>query len=156
MGRTSAPGGSRRSPRRQGSRPGHPQRARPLALDSPPLRVVGKAQPWLRAAPAEDDVRTQGGVLGIGRWPHAKVAPCPSAENGHAAHAARWRGPHRRQPVCSEWRLHVQPTMGPAMVVADVFPQNSFCLPLVHDDHVVQTLPPQCPDHSFAVPVGLG
>ena len=81
MGRTSAPGGSRRSPRRQGSRPGHPQRARPLALDSPPLRVVGKAQPWLRAAPAEDDVRTQGGVLGIGRWPHAKVAPRPSAEN---------------------------------------------------------------------------
>ena len=36
------------------------------------------AQAWLRAAPAEDDVRTQGGVLGIGRWPHAKVAPCPS------------------------------------------------------------------------------
>ena len=35
----------------------------------------------MRAAPAEDDVRTQGGVLGIGRWPHAKVAPCPSAEN---------------------------------------------------------------------------
>jgi hypothetical protein len=35
----------------------------------------------LRAAPAEDDVRTQGGVLGIGRWPHAKVAPRPSAEN---------------------------------------------------------------------------
>ena len=87
MGRTSAPGGSRRSPRRQGSRPGHPQRARPLALDSPPLRVVGKAQPWLRAAPAEDDVRTQGGVLGIGRWPHAKVAPRPSAE------ARRPRGP---------------------------------------------------------------
>jgi len=81
MGRTSAPGGSRRSPRRQGSRPGHPQRARPLALDSPPLRVVGKAQPWLRVAPAEDDVRTQGGGLGIGRWPHAKVAPRPSAEN---------------------------------------------------------------------------
>ena len=36
----------------------------------------------MRAAPAEDDVRTQGGVLGIGRWPHAKVAPCPSTEAG--------------------------------------------------------------------------
>ena len=73
MGRTSAPGGSRRSPLRQGSRPGHPQRARPLALDSPPLRVVGKVQPWLRVAPAEDDVRTQGGFSASGagftpRW----------------------------------------------------------------------------------------
>jgi hypothetical protein len=61
-----AAGGSRRSPRRQGVRPGHPPQTWPLAPDSPPLRVVGKAQPWLRAAPAEGDVSTQGAVFAAG------------------------------------------------------------------------------------------
>ena len=95
MGRTSAPGGSRRSPRRQGSRPGHPQRARPLALDSPPFRVVGKVQPWLRVAPAEDDVRTQGGfsASGAGFTPRWRRYGYDLAREMHqaAAELLRWK-----------------------------------------------------------------
>ena len=42
----------------------------------------------MRAAPSEDDVRTQGGVLGIGRWPRAKVAPrIDYADLAHVASA---------------------------------------------------------------------
>jgi hypothetical protein len=41
------------------------------------------------------------------------------------------------------------------MVVANVLAQEAFCVPLVHNDHVVEALPPEGPDHSFAIRVGL-
>ena len=78
MGRTSAAGGSRPSPRRPGLRPRHPPRAWPLALDSSPLRVVGKARLWLRAAPAE---RCSGGQ----GWLSAAAGLTLPAQGG------RWR-----------------------------------------------------------------
>ena len=46
----------------------------------------------------------------------------------------------RRKPTCATWRLHAKTAMGPAMVVANVFLQNTFAMDLVEDDHVVEAI----------------
>jgi len=55
-----------------------------------------------------------------------------------------------------EWRLCVQPAMGPAMVVTDVLAQDALCVSLIRDDHVVEAFPPKGPDHSFAIRIRVG
>ena len=42
------------------------------------------------------------------------------------------------------------------MVVTDVLAQDALCVSLIHDDHVVEALPPKGPDHSFAIRIGKG
>jgi hypothetical protein len=53
-------------------------------------------------------------------------------------------------------RLHVEATMGAAVVVADELAQDAFGVPLVADDNVVEAFPPKGADHSFAKRVRLG
>ena len=64
------------------------------------------------------------------------------------------RAPIRRLYFSWLWTVFLQPEMRPIlMVVVEVFVQDPPKMPLVEDNHLIQALPPDRPDHPLDVRV---
>jgi low affinity Fe/Cu permease len=64
--------------------------------------------------------------------------------------------PRGRKPTRAEWRLHSKTAMGAAMIIANVFLQNTFAVDLVEDYHVIETIAAYVSDQALAHGIGLG
>ena len=67
-----------------------------------------------------------------------------------------WDMPRGREPARAEWRLHSKTAMGAAMIIANVFLQNTFAVDMVEDYHVVEPIAAYVSDQALAHGIGLG
>jgi hypothetical protein len=51
-----------------------------------------------------------------------------------------WHTSRGREPAGSQWRLHPKPTMGLAMVIANVLVKNTLAVERVSHNHVVEAI----------------
>lgn len=72
-----------------------------------------------------------------------------SAEQGPGAYGLRCHRQRRWQATDTRRRLHLQPAMRPAKVVANVVTHDAFGVEIVEDDVFVETLSKVGPNHPF-------
>lgn len=74
-------------------------------------------------------------------------------KSSHNGNGYQFSVPRTRVDLRRERGLTTQALVWPSRVVVvfQILPKQTFQVPLVQYDHVVQQLPAQCPDHAFGV-----